>query len=39
MATVHLPPSLVTLFENAPPRHVNIDAATLSELVDSLARS
>jgi molybdopterin synthase sulfur carrier subunit len=39
MAMVHLPRSLVTLFNDAPPRHVEIDAATLSDLVDRLERS
>ena len=39
MATVHLPRSLVTLFNDAPPRHVQVEAATLSDLVDSLERS
>jgi sulfur-carrier protein len=39
MATVHLPRSLVTLFADAPPRQVQLEAATLTELVDSLDRS
>ncbi len=39
MATVHLPRSLVTLFNDAPPRHVKVEAATLSDLVDTLERS
>lgn len=36
MATVHLPSSLVTLFADAPPRHVEMDSATLGRLVDDL---
>ncbi len=36
MATVHLPRSLVTLFGDAPPRHVELDSATLGKLVDDL---
>ena len=36
MATVHLPRSLVTLFADAPPRHVELDSATLAKLVDDL---
>ena len=36
MATVHLPRSLVTLFPEAPPRHVDIDSPTLGSLVDEL---
>ena len=36
MATVHLPRSLVTLFPDAPPRHVELDSATLGLLVDDL---
>lgn len=39
MATVHLPRSLVTLFTDAPPRHVEVDVATLSDLVDFLEHS
>ena len=39
MATVHLPRSLVTLFNDPPPRHVQIEAATLSDVVESLERS
>ena len=39
MANVHLPRSLVTLFNDAPPRHVQIEAATLGDLVDALDRS
>ena len=33
MATVHLPRSLVTLFNDPPPRHLVLPAATLAELV------
>ena len=36
MATVHLPRSLVTLFRDEPPRHVEIDAASLEALVEAL---
>ena len=36
MATVHLPSSLVTLFANAPPRHLELPAASLGDLVDQL---
>ncbi len=36
MATVHLPRSLVTLFTNPPPRRVELQAATLDELVGRL---
>jgi molybdopterin converting factor small subunit len=36
VATVHLPRSLVTLFAEAPPRHVELDSATLAMLVDDL---
>ena len=36
MATVHLPRSLVTLFRDPPPRRVEVDSATLGELVDEL---
>ena len=39
MANIHLPRSLVTLFNDAPPRHVRIEAATLGDLVDTLDRS
>ncbi len=33
MATVHLPSSLVTLFTDPPPRHLDVEAATLQRLV------
>lgn len=36
MATVHLPRSLVTLFSDPPPRHLEIAATTLGDLVASL---
>lgn len=36
MATVHLPRSLVTLFEDPPPRHLEVDSASLGQLVDEL---
>lgn len=36
MATVHLPRSLVTLFRDEPPRHIELEAPTLGELVDAL---
>ena len=36
MATVHLPRSLVTLFTDPPPRHLEMDAGTLGELVGQL---
>lgn len=36
MATVHLPRSLVTLFADPPPRLIELEAATLAELVDRL---
>jgi molybdopterin converting factor small subunit len=36
LATVHLPRSLVTLFGDAPPRHLELPAATLGELIDRL---
>ena len=36
MATVHLPRSLVTLFTDPPPRHLQLASATLSGLVDDL---
>src|SRR5688500_3953894 len=39
MATVHLPRSLVTLFNEPPPRHIQIEAATLRDVVDGLERS
>jgi molybdopterin converting factor small subunit len=36
MATVHLPRSLVTLFTDPPPRKLDIEAASLAELVGAL---
>jgi sulfur-carrier protein len=36
MATVHLPRSLVTLFPDPPPRRLEVDAGSVSELVDRL---
>ena len=33
---VYLPRSLVTLFADAPPRHLELDAATLGQLVSDL---
>ena len=36
MATVHLPRSLVTLFVDPPPRKLNLDAASLADLVGQL---
>ena len=36
MATVHLPRSLVTLFTDPPPRHLQLPSATLGSLVDDL---
>jgi molybdopterin converting factor small subunit len=36
MATVHLPRSLVTLFRDEPPRHVEVEAASLGALVEAL---
>ena len=36
MATVHLPRSLVALFLEPPPRHVEVDSKTLGELVEQL---
>ena len=36
MATVHLPRSLVTLFPDAPPRHVDVEAESLAALVVAL---
>jgi sulfur-carrier protein len=36
MATVHLPRSLVTLFTDPPPRRLELDAATLAELIGRL---
>ena len=36
MATVHLPRSLVTLFTDPPPRHLQLASTTLAGLVDDL---
>ena len=36
MATVHLPRSLVTLFGDAPPRHLDLEADSLADLVAEL---
>jgi molybdopterin converting factor small subunit len=36
MATVHLPRSLVTLFTNPPPRHLQLPSTSLADLVDDL---
>ena len=36
MALVYLPRSLVTLFPNAPPRHLELDTPTLADLVTEL---
>jgi molybdopterin converting factor small subunit len=36
LATVHLPRSLVTLFPDAPPRHVDVEAESLAALVVAL---
>ena len=36
MAKVYLPRSLVTLFADAPPRHLELDSATLGSLVNDL---
>ena len=36
MATVHLPRSLVTLFTDPPPRHIELAAASLGDLVTQL---
>ena len=39
MATVHLPRSLVVLFPDPPPRHMELQVGTLDELVTTLDRS
>ena len=39
MATVHLPRSLVTLFTDPPPRHLQVEATSLSDLVAELEQS
>jgi len=36
VALVYLPRSLVTLFPDAPPRHLELDAVTLGQLVSDL---
>jgi len=36
MATVHLPRSLVTLFTDPPPRHLQLTSTSLADLVDDL---
>ena len=36
MATVHLPRSLVTLFPDPPPRHLELTSTSLGDLVDEL---
>lgn len=36
MATVHLPRSLVTLFTDPPPRHLQLPSTSLASLVDDL---
>lgn len=36
MTTVHLPRSLVTLFTDPPPRHLQLPSASLADLVDDL---
>jgi molybdopterin converting factor small subunit len=38
MATVHLPRSLVTLFNDPPPRHLEMAASSLADLVGQLDR-
>ena len=38
MATVHLPRSLVTLFNDAPPRRLDVEADSLRALVTELDR-
>jgi molybdopterin synthase sulfur carrier subunit len=38
VAIVNLPRSLVTLFPAPPPRHVELRAATLEQLIDELDR-
>jgi len=39
VATVHLPRSLVVLFPDPPPRHMEMAVGTLDELVSSLDQS
>ena len=36
MATVYLPRSLVTLFREPPPRHLELESTTLGQLVEQL---
>ena len=36
MATIHLPRSLVTLFTDPPPRHLQLPSTSLAGLVDDL---
>lgn len=36
MATVHLPRSLVTLFTDPPPRHLQLPSTSLAGLIDDL---
>ena len=36
--TVHLPRSLVALFPDPPPRRLEVEAATLGELIETLER-
>jgi molybdopterin converting factor small subunit len=36
VATVHLPRSLVTLFTDPPPRHLQVESTSLAGLVDDL---
>jgi molybdopterin converting factor small subunit len=36
LATIHLPRSLVTLFTDPPPRHLQLPSTTLAGLVDDL---
>ena len=36
MATVHLPRSLVTLFTDPPPRHLQLPSTSIAGLVDDL---
>jgi molybdopterin synthase sulfur carrier subunit len=38
VATVHLPRSLVTLFADQPPRHLQLESTTLGGLIDQLER-
>lgn len=36
MATIHLPRSLVTLFTDPPPRHLQLPSTSLADLVEDL---